>query len=363
MARVLHQRDFVPKQVTHSLKQIRLGYCKPSRDTLWAIFHAVEDGEVGQGRHVAAFEEAFAARIGRKYAIACASGTASLTVALAAIRGRRRRSWEPPAYMRADSFVAVPNAAFAAGFRRFAFHDIDTTPEPTGGALHIAVDVMGVPEPIGPLTLLEDFSEALGSVAPSGLQCGARGTLCAITSFFVTHLVTAGEGGAIVTDDEGFADDCRSLRDHGRWGPEPDRRLAAPGFNAKMTTIEALLAMDSLDKLDEKMEARRGNAIYLDSLLGQKWVKPGVIPHGYPIFTAKDQAERNTKLEALAAAGIEARPYFPCLPRSTWVDKYTYGIGNQWPVSEHYGEVGYYVPVHEGVSREDCERMAEIVSA
>ncbi len=129
-----------------------------------------------------------------------------------------------------------------------------------------------------------------------------------------------------------------------------------------MTTIEALLAMDSLEQLPLKLEARRGNATYLDKLLGERWVQPGVIPHGYPIFSAPTRTERDLKLLVLAAAGIEARPYFACLPLDTWVRRFVLHP-KPLPISEHRAEVGYYLPIHEGVTREDCERMAEIVRA
>lgn len=339
-----------------SKQPIRLGYTHVSAEAKGRILEALDAGAIAQDRWVRTFEEVFADCLGRRYCVATSSGTMALAIAFAAVRD----SVSKRATLKASTFPATANAAYSAGYIALAFYDTFAAPEWKYGLL-VPTHVLGIPEGGSwPYWTIEDACEALGSTK-DGVLVGRVGSLAACFSFFVTHTVRSGEGGCVVCDDEGLADAMRGLRDHGRTGVAPRYTYNRPGFNAKMTSLEAILALDSLLSLDENGRVRRTNAAWLDSQFGHKWLQDGVVPHAYPIFYASETA-RDAALNRLIAAAIEARPYFPCLPVSTWCKDYVTGL-TSWPNSESNARCGLYVPIHEGLAAEDLRRIASVAQA
>ena len=114
-------------------------------------------------------------------------------------------------------------------------------------------------------------------------SCGAHGANwskktgsighCGAFSFFFSHHITTGEGGAITTSDSDLADACRSIRAHGwvrerndraTWEakhPEIDPRFlfASMGYNLRMTEISGAIGMHQVERIEEFVKQRRHN--------------------------------------------------------------------------------------------------------
>lgn len=323
-------------------------------------------GNVGQSKVIPQFEEAFAAWVGSKYAIAVANGTLADTIAMAAISAKRptRREVILPAL----TFAAQVNAVLHAGLLpRF----VDVLPNCLMNINDPRLNVNNSTLCLFPVHLLgrmstvpgynskeipviEDACEAMGSKFRSR-KAGTWGIIGTF-SFFPSHTITTGEGGMIVTNDPVLAEICRRLRNHAKID-SCDFHFDMVGWNGKMTSIQAMLGLFALKGIDAVIEARRKN--YL-SLGGKEDEGETVCPHGFPIF-CQDEAERNATMERLAANGIECRNIFSSLPTQERAYKFLgYKLGD-FPIAEHIGRVGLYVPVHQGLTQEDVLKIKEII--
>jgi perosamine synthetase len=299
---------------------------------------AVSSGWVAQGPRVAEFEEAFAAAIGARHAVALSSCTAALHLALVAAGVGAGDEVVVPSL----SFIATANAARYVGAEP-VFADVDAatlnltpaTVEPhltSRTSAVILVDQAGVPadldgmralcEPRG-IVVIEDAACAAGSVY-RGRPAGAGAWLAAF-SFHPRKLLTTGEGGMLVTSDGELADRLRRLREHGMDVSAAQRHSSRQpvtehylevGFNYRMTDVQAAIGLVQLGKLGRLVAARRAAARrYQEQLAGLTglatihdpahgstnyqsfWI---VLPTGFPV-------RRNELLGMLAARGVSAR--------------------------------------------------------
>lgn len=325
---------------------------------------------VGQSVYLEDFERELAHLLGVKYAVAVSSGTMADAVACASVKylyGVRR------AVVPALTFVAQPNAVLMAGLE-LDFSDVkeDWTLDFSGiedwgqGRLLFPTHLMGraaavwdIPEGV---LFLEDTCEALGTLW-KGKAIGTFG-IAGTLSFFVSHTLTTGEGGAILTDSPDVARICRQLRSHGR-ASESDvfRKFSFPyqGFNAKMSGLTAAFGLAVLKHADEYLAQRRENYLRLDEKLGnfpeRAWER--VIPHSYPVGF-KSETARNIAMQNLLKLGVECRKFFNSIPleeayqnpRWTW---------KRYPVAEHLSRTHLLIPCHQRMSGEDADWMAEQV--
>lgn len=250
---------------------------------------AVASGWVAQGPRVGAFERAFAKAVGAEHAVAVSSCTTALHLALVAAGIAPGDDVIVPSL----SFIATANVVRYVGARA-VFADVDpatldlTAPSieavltPATRAV-IVVHQAGIPANLHAIerlcqqhsiTIIEDAACAIGATY-KGHQIGGSGHLAAF-SFHPRKLVTTGEGGMIVTDDEAVAARLRRLREHGMSVSAADRHATAQpvleqylecGFNYRMTDVQAAIGLVQLGRLDAMIERRRELAARYQHLL------------------------------------------------------------------------------------------------
>lgn len=303
-----------------------------------AAADAVLSGWVAQGPRVAAFERAFAERVGAGHAIAVSSCTTALHLALVALDLGPGDEVVVPSL----SFIATANAVRYVGAEP-VFADVD---EETGNVTVRTVDAVrtertkaviavhqgGVPADVHALraacddwgtALVEDAACAIGATV--GGKSVGQGALLAAWSFHPRKIVTTGEGGMLTTDDADWALRLRRLREHGMNASAAQRHASATpvlesylevGFNYRMTDIQAAVGLVQLGKLDEMVARRRALAARYDGLLrdvpGLRPVRDPAYGQGnfqsYWVLLAEDfPLGRDELLAALARAGISAR--------------------------------------------------------
>lgn len=232
------------------------------------VERVLTSGMIAAGENVKKFEEFWADYTGCKYAIACSNGGAALELILKAIDVKGKDVLVPT-----NTFIATVNAIIFAGGNPI-FLDTDT--RTMGVDLHeiknkktdktvgvIVVHIGGIisqeMEGISRwcrennVWLVEDAAHAHGSEL-KGHRAGAFG-IAAAYSFFATKVVTSGEGGIIVTDDENIANKCKSLRDYGKisqWVSE--HHLISSNY--RISEITAILGLSQSKRLDEFIEYR-----------------------------------------------------------------------------------------------------------
>lgn len=303
-----------------------------------AASEAVLSGWVAQGPRVAAFERAFAERVGAEHAVAVSSCTTALHLSLVALGLGPGDEVVVPSL----SFIATANAVRYVGAEP-VFADVEPA---TGNLTTATVDAVrtprtravlavhqgGVPADVHALRaacadwdlpLVEDAACAIGSTV-GGKPVG-HGALIAAWSFHPRKIVTTGEGGMVTTDDAAWAERLRRLREHGMNASAAQRHASSKpvlesylevGYNYRMTDIQAAVGLVQLGKLDAMIVRRRELASRYDRLLRDV---PGLTPvrdpgHGQSNFQSYwvllDEGfpvGRDDLLAALADAGVSAR--------------------------------------------------------
>ncbi|MFF8475691.1 DegT/DnrJ/EryC1/StrS family aminotransferase [Streptomyces sp. NPDC015414] len=303
-----------------------------------AASEAVLSGWVAQGPRVAAFERAFAERVGAEHAVAVSSCTTALHLSLVALGLGPGDEVVVPSL----SFIATANAVRYVGAEP-VFADVEPA---TGNLTTATVDAVrtprtravlavhqgGVPADVHALRaacadwdlpLVEDAACAIGSTV-GGKPVG-HGALIAAWSFHPRKVVTTGEGGMVTTDDAAWAERLRRLREHGMNASAAQRHASSKpvlesylevGYNYRMTDIQAAVGLVQLGKLDAMIVRRRELASRYDRLLRDV---PGLTPvrdpgHGqsnfqsYWVLLDEDfPVGRDDLLAALADAGVSAR--------------------------------------------------------
>ena len=182
-------------------------------------------------------------------------------------------------------------------------------------------------------------------------------------SFYGNKIITTGEGGMIVTDNEELAEKMRILRDHGM---DPKRRYwhSVLGYNYRITNIQAALGVAQMERIDEIVEQKRRNAaLYATGLQNipgvtvppeAAWAKN--IYWLYSILI--DEEEFGMSSEELGAQlkerGIETRPLFPPVHQQP-----IYNTGQSLPVCEKLSRCGLSLPSSANLNGDEIEKITK----
>jgi perosamine synthetase len=324
------------------------------------------------GSYLRRFESAFAEFCGVSHAVSCCNGTVAVHLALLAHGVGPGDEVIVPTL----TYVASANPiVYCGGTPVFVDAEPRTwnmDPERVAEAISprtkgiVAVHLYGHPVDMDPilelaerhgLWVVEDAAEAHGATY-RGRIAGSMGSL-ATFSFYGNKIITSGEGGMVVCDDEQLARVVRQL--HGQ-GQDPQRRYWFPmvGFNYRMTNIEAAIGLAQLERIDWHLARRREIAGWYREELGMEegialspeeswaqsafWIMCAVLDEGR--FGTRDEVMR-----ALEEAGIETRPFF--YPLHT-LPMYRGGnAGRSFPVAEDLAQRGVNLPSSAMLTRED----------
>ena len=232
------------------------------------------------GTRTLEYERKFASYHHAKHGIAVTNGTAALEVVLAALGVGPSDEVIVPDF----TFIATASAVLAAGALPVL---VDVTPDtycldPTlvekritdRTKAIIAVHMGGHPADMDRLPgiarrhgirLVEDSAHAHGSEW-KGRKIGAIGDIGTF-SFQASKLITAGEGGIIITNDDGLERRARSVHDCGRMPGEWFYSHFIYGSNYRLSEWQGAILTQQLSRLDKQATIRTKNAAYLDGVL------------------------------------------------------------------------------------------------
>lgn len=296
-----------------------------------AVMRVLRSPFLSIGPEVAAFERELARFVGTRHAVALASGTAALHVAMAACGvGKGDEVVTTP-----FSFVSSANAALFVGARP-VFMDIDPETlnvDPAGVEKAVTrrtrailpVHVFGLPCDMRPilatarrrgLAVVEDACEAIGATYRRR-QAGTFGD-CALFAFYPNKQMTTGEGGALVTDDARIAELARSLRNQGRGPSGGWLEHVRLGYNYRLDEMSAALGRSQLARLPAILERRAAVAMeYRRRLAGIPGLRLLETPNGMTrswfVYVAMlpEGVSRPAVQKRLRALGVDSRTYFP----------------------------------------------------
>jgi dTDP-4-amino-4,6-dideoxygalactose transaminase len=332
----------------------------------------LESGMLAQSKRVAEFEARFAELCGVNHAVAVASGTAALWLALLAHEiGPGDEVITTP-----FSFIASSNCALFVGARP-VFVDVDPDmllidasaieariTQRTRAILPVHLygqpcDMAAIMEIAGRhgLTVIEDACQAHGA-AFDGQWVGSFGTGC--FSFYATKNMTTGEGGIITTNDDSLAERLRLLRNHGQ---SQRYRHESLGYHFRTTEIQAAIGLAQLEKLRAWNEQRVANARYLSERL--KGVRvPSVAPnrrHVFHQYTVRVSGDRQALREHLSEHSIGTAIHYP-YPIHHQPLYRSLGYDDVLPEAEAASREVLSLPVHPALSQSDLDRIVAAVN-
>ena len=319
-----------------------------------AAGETVRSGHWGsiQGERVRDFEGRFAAFQQAAHGIAVCNGTTALCLALQAVGIEPGDEVIVPAYtfIASASSIVMSNAVPV-------FVDIDpltynldpglveqaVTPRTRAVvAVHFAglpadMDRLGEIAGRHGLAVIEDAAQAHGA-RWGGRGVGAIGSIGAF-SFQSSKNLNAGEGGIMLTDDDGLAAAARSLADCGHVAPGPRYNHFRMAGNNRMTEIQGALLLTQMAHLEAQADRRHANGEYLTERLGAiRGIVPVARPakcdrHARHIYMFKYSEDafggipKARFIEALRAEGIPASPGYsiPLYKQPVFRDR-NYGI-------------------------------------
>lgn len=299
------------------------------------------------GPFVTRFEKEFAAYVGSKFAVACASGTAALHIALRLLDVTTTSRVALPTF----TFIASANAAAYQGASCLLVDSERTTWNMDGERLHDelhrrasageplpkvieVVHVLGHPADLEPvmaaaetfdIPIIEDAAEALGAMYTKGPFGGRQvGTIGVIGcfSFNGNKVITTGGGGMLVTDNQFLAERAKHLTTQAKLSKRGYLHDEV-GYNYRLTNVAAALGVAQLERLDEFLAAKRQHAAAYDAALAglpisvaprTSWSESTFWLYSVLLDPGK---HRDAVLDSLNRAGIAARPLWPPLHRQT----------------------------------------------
>ncbi len=374
-------RNFLPDQydltnkfpINHNYLSDQFSDC----DVIWSkIREVVVRGDFTLGRAVDDFEGRFAEKIGVRHVIGVGSGTDALFLSLKAIGvGDGDEVITTP-----FTFYATIGAIVTAGARP-VFVDIGNDYNLDVSKIEAAITprtkaILPVHWSGKPCNMdaicdiakrngIEVVEDACHAILASykGRPAGGFGIAGCFSMHPLKNLNVWGDGGVICTNDDAFAHKLRLMRNHGLVGRDTCEIFA---YNSRLDTVQAVVAGHLLDKIEHITDRRIANAAYLDQGLSQI---PGVtIPprdnsevkqvfHIYSLlFDRRDDLQGY-----LMDRGIDAKIHYP-LPMHLQPAAATFGYKpGDFPECEATAAMTLSLPVHEFITKQDCDEMIRAV--
>ncbi len=331
------------------------------------------------GKYVDRFEYDFADYCGMKYGVSTSSGTTALHLALVALG------------IGEGDEVIVPDITFAATINAVIYTGatpvvvdverdgwcidpiaIEAAITPKTKAI-IPVHLYGQPCDMGSICqiaeekhiyVIEDCAEAHGAKW-NGKRVGSFGIINCF-SFFGNKIVTTGEGGMCLTNDEELDRKMRMYRDHGM---KKDRRYyhEVVGYNYRMTNMQAAIGVAQVEHLDKILEWRTElEREYRDVLKSDSRIElqndklPNRDKITWLVSVLLDENKRDSVMKALKDNGVEVRPFFIPLSEMDIYRKYATG---DYPVSLEISHRGINLPTTYEIDRSKIERIYRIIES
>jgi len=391
-------------------KRIPFGTITITEKAKELILEALENKRISCGRLVFEFEERFAELYGVREAVAVSSGTDAIALSLAVLYDYGARRGDE-VIVPALSFVATGNAVLHAGFTP-VFVDIERetlniNPNMIEKAITkrtkaiLPVHLMGKPAAMDAINdiasrhnlyVIEDAAEAYGAEY-RGRKIGTLGHMSAF-SLYVAHIITTGEGGIVLTDDQAKAEILRSLRSHGRAckckacisntssgycakrfdnPAKTDIRFVFErhGFSSKMNELEAAIGLGTLEHYDRIIDKRRDNFYAMSDIIKkfsdfmytikeEDYEKIG--PHALPIIL-KEPAPftRDQLVFYLERNGVDSRNLFQSMPTQCAGFSFLGNKSGQFPEAEYVADCGLHIGVHQDINKEHINYLEEVI--
>jgi perosamine synthetase len=343
------------------------------------------------GRFIEEFEAQWATYCGMQFGIAVSNGTTALQVAVACL------DLEPGAEVIMPSFTII-SCALAVVYNGGIPVLVDS--DPRTWCMDVAqieakitsktraimpIHIYGHPVDMDPLwdlartynlAIIEDAAEVHGAEylsgrdghSPTWRRCGGLGDL-SVFSFYANKLITTGEGGMVLTNNQEHANKARSLRNL-CFRLEQRFYHTELGHNFRLTNLQAALGLAQLERLDaiiaKKRWIGRGYTENLKSVPGlqlpveEPWARQVYWMYGIVLdeATGLNAAEFAQRLKDL---GVDTRPFFLGMHEQPVFHKRGWFKRERYPVAERLSRQGLYLPSGLTLTQEQMDTVCRAV--
>jgi dTDP-4-amino-4,6-dideoxygalactose transaminase len=337
-----------------------------------AIANAITMENVSQGPVVAKFEKKLADYLNVPYVVTTTSGSMALLMSLMVAGVKHgdeviipNRTW-----------IATAHAAYMLG-AKVKFVDVELD-RPIVNADLIEKVITDKTKAIMPvhmcgrsadmkkinniaeqynLSVIEDAAQALGSCNTDGFLGTQSDMGC--FSFSVAKVISTGQGGCIVTNDEKYHEKLVAIRTQGV-GNIVNAQWNEPGFNFRFTDILAAIGIEQLKCLPARIEALKElYKLYEEGLSGLSFIDliPVDIEAGeVPVYIEVLCEVRDELISYLEKNNIQSRPFYPDLNYAKY-----FNDSDQYPCSEPFGKYGLYLPCGPEQDLANVNRVIKII--
>ncbi|KJY84287.1 aminotransferase DegT [Vibrio galatheae] len=344
------------------------------------IHTVLEHGKYIMGPEVQELEEKLASYVGVKHCITCANGTDALTLSMMVLEIQEGDAVFCPTF---TFFATAETIAFQKATPVFVDSDEQTfnicpidlekriEQVISEGKLKpkaiVAVDLFGLPanypelERIAKkykLKLIEDAAQGFGGEI-EGRRAGSFGDI-ATTSFFPAKpLGCYGDGGAIFTNNDEYAQLLRSYRVHGKGKDKYDN--VRIGVNSRLDTIQAAILIEKLEEFPAELKARGGLASKYTQLITLDVKKP-YTPNGYVSSWAQYtliSQNRDIHMEAYKNKSIPTMVYYgTCMHQQTAFSYLGYS-DSDFPIASMLSASVFSLPMHPYMNDDSLNKIIE----
>jgi perosamine synthetase len=348
-----------------------------------AVIATLEDNWIsGDSKPVKDLETNLASKLGTSQAICLTNGSAAIDVSIEALDLAQGAECIVPTF---TIISTVSNLARSGAIIKLVDADPKTWCMNTEDALNeltentrliFPVHTYGLPVDMDPILsasqdkdifVLEDAAEALG-LKYREKYCGTIGD-AGIFSFYANKIVTGGEGGAVISNNNEFANRIRYLKN---LCFEDERYVHRElGWNLRMPALSASMINSQLERLDHlALKKRDIGLLYRELLKGHPWLSFqedvtdyavnnywvfGILLNPDCPFNAK---ELQTKLLSM---GIETRRFFCPMHLQPALKSVIAQAGKKYPVSENLWYRGLYLPSGLGNTESEFQQVSEVL--
>ena len=330
------------------------------------LAECIESGWIShEGPFVQKFETEFSHYVERKYGIAVSSGSAALDIAVIAADITKGDEVIMPAFTIISPALSIIKAGAVpvlidsdADTYNMDIDAIESKITSRTKAIMV-VHMYGLPVNLDKiiaiakkynLKIIEDAAEMHGQTY-NGKKCGSFGDI-SIFSFYANKIITTGEGGMILCDDDKIAEHCMKLRN---LAFESRRYIHYEmGYNYRLTNLQAALGVAQLEQIDAFIEKKRSIGKYYTEHLSF------LMDHGYKLpvssvtyaeniywvytLVAPDELQKKECIKYLHQNNIGTRPFFICMHKQPVFNRLNLFLKDSHPNAENFSKMGFYIP-------------------
>ena len=211
------------------------------------------------------------------------------------------------------------------------------------------------------IEVVEDSAQSLGSKYKDGQHIGTKGVAGSF-SFSMPKIITAGQGGAVISNDENLIFKLRSYRDFGRLSGGNDLHPEI-GLNLKYTDLQATLALSQINRIDRLVEIKKRNfKLLIDSVQSEYlYINQNDLKYTTPWFYELMTPHRESLINWLSEQNIFTRNMYPELNRQG-AFSFHHQHKHEFKNSSFISRNGLWLPSHTKLNHNDMNRIIEALN-